>query len=71
MDWKAKVDLFEQLRREHEFGVGTGGASSMSTSPLRSALNATEVSGMITHSTRSTFATLPPANPLAGSERGT
>ena len=22
MDWKAKVDLFEQLRREHEFGVG-------------------------------------------------
>jgi transposase len=23
MDWKAKVDLFEQLRREHEFGVGT------------------------------------------------
>jgi hypothetical protein len=23
MDRKAKVDLFEQLRREHEFGVGT------------------------------------------------
>lgn len=23
MDWKAKVDLFEQLRREHEFGIGT------------------------------------------------
>ena len=23
MDWKAKVELFEQLRREHEFGVGT------------------------------------------------
>ena len=23
VDWKAKVDLFEQLRREHEFGVGT------------------------------------------------
>jgi transposase len=23
MDWRAKVDLFEQLRREHEFGVGT------------------------------------------------
>ncbi len=23
MDWKAKVDLFEQRRREHEFGVGT------------------------------------------------
>ena len=23
MDWKAKVDLFEQLRREHEFGSGT------------------------------------------------
>lgn len=23
MDWKAKVDLFEQLRREHEFGAGT------------------------------------------------
>ena len=23
MDWNARVDLFEQLRREHEFGVGT------------------------------------------------
>ncbi len=23
MDWKAEVDLFEQLRREHEFGIGT------------------------------------------------
>ena len=23
MDWNAKVDLFERLRREHEFGVGT------------------------------------------------
>ena len=23
MDWNAKVDLFEQLRQEHEFGVGT------------------------------------------------
>ena len=23
MDWKAKVEFFEQLRREHEFGVGT------------------------------------------------
>jgi hypothetical protein len=23
VDWKAKVDLFEQLRREHEFGIGT------------------------------------------------
>ena len=23
MDWRAKLDLFEQLRREHEFGVGT------------------------------------------------
>jgi predicted transcriptional regulator len=23
MDWKAKVELFEQLRREHEFGLGT------------------------------------------------
>ena len=23
LDWKAKVELFEQLRREHEFGVGT------------------------------------------------
>src|ERR1700710_2063861 len=23
VDWKAKVDLFEHLRREHEFGVGT------------------------------------------------
>jgi hypothetical protein len=23
VDWRAKVDLFEQLRREHEFGVGT------------------------------------------------
>jgi transposase len=23
VDWNAKVDLFEQLRREHEFGVGT------------------------------------------------
>ena len=22
-DWRAKVDLFEQLRREHEFGIGT------------------------------------------------
>ena len=22
MDWNAKVDLFEQLRWEHEFGVG-------------------------------------------------
>jgi transposase len=23
MDWRAKVDLFEQIRREYEFGVGT------------------------------------------------
>ena len=23
VDWRAKVDLFEQLRREHEFGIGT------------------------------------------------
>ena len=23
VDWKAKLELFEQLRREHEFGVGT------------------------------------------------
>jgi transposase len=23
VDWKAKVDLFEPLRREHEFGIGT------------------------------------------------
>ena len=23
LDWKAKVELFEQLRRQHEFGVGT------------------------------------------------
>jgi hypothetical protein len=23
VDWKAKVELFEQLRREHELGVGT------------------------------------------------
>lgn len=23
MDWNAKVELFEQLRREYEFGVGT------------------------------------------------
>ena len=23
MDWRAKVELFEQIRREYEFGVGT------------------------------------------------
>jgi hypothetical protein len=23
LDWRAKVDLFEQIRREYEFGVGT------------------------------------------------
>ena len=23
MDWSAKVELFEQIRREYEFGVGT------------------------------------------------
>ena len=23
MDWNARVELFEQLRREHEFGIGT------------------------------------------------
>src|SRR5437867_10367563 len=23
MDWRAKVELFEQLRREYEFGTGT------------------------------------------------
>ena len=23
VDWKARVELFEQLRQEHEFGVGT------------------------------------------------
>ena len=26
MDWKVKVDLFEQLRQEHEFGEGLIGA---------------------------------------------
>ena len=23
MDWRTKVELFEQIRREYEFGVGT------------------------------------------------
>ena len=23
MDWRAKVELFEQIRRDYEFGVGT------------------------------------------------
>ena len=23
MNWNARVDLFEQFRREHEFGIGT------------------------------------------------
>ena len=23
MDWRSKVELFEQIRREYEFGVGT------------------------------------------------
>jgi hypothetical protein len=23
LDWRAKVELFEQIRREYEFGVGT------------------------------------------------
>ena len=23
MDWSAKVELFEQIRREYEFGIGT------------------------------------------------
>ena len=23
VDWRAKVELFEQIRREHEFGIGT------------------------------------------------
>ena len=23
MDWRGKVELFEQIRREYEFGVGT------------------------------------------------
>jgi ActR/RegA family two-component response regulator len=23
MEWRAKVKLFEEIRREHEFGVGT------------------------------------------------
>lgn len=23
MDWRAKVELFEQIRREYKFGVGT------------------------------------------------
>jgi predicted secreted protein len=23
VDWRAKVDLFEQLRREHDVGIGT------------------------------------------------
>lgn len=23
MDWRAKVELFEEIRREYEFGVGT------------------------------------------------
>jgi predicted regulator of amino acid metabolism with ACT domain len=23
LDWRAKVELFEQIRREFEFGVGT------------------------------------------------
>ena len=23
MDWRAKVELFEQIRREYEFGIGT------------------------------------------------
>jgi hypothetical protein len=47
----------------------SGGASSISTSPRRSRLKATDESGVITHSTRSTFIGLPPAKPLAGSGR--
>jgi hypothetical protein len=23
LDWRAKVELFEQIRREYEFGIGT------------------------------------------------
>ncbi len=23
MEWRAKVELFEQIRREYEFGIGT------------------------------------------------
>ena len=23
MDWRAKVELFEEIRREYEFGIGT------------------------------------------------
>ena len=23
MDWRAKVEMFEEIRREYEFGVGT------------------------------------------------
>jgi hypothetical protein len=28
VDWRAKVDLFEQLRQEHEFGIDTATPSS-------------------------------------------
>ena len=42
-----------------------------SMSPDCSAFNAVCASGMVIHSTRSTFTTLPPAVQLAGSLRGT
>ena len=46
------------------------GCSTMSTSPATSALNCVCGSRMITHSTRSTFTTLPPVVPLGSSARG-
>ena len=36
MDWRAKVDLFEQLRREHEFGTKMiSGVAAKFGAPLR------------------------------------
>ena len=51
--------------------TSAGGFSHQSASPLFSAATFVIASGMYSHSTRSTFTTLPPEAQLGGSLRGT
>ena len=51
--------------------MSDGGCSYQSASPALSAAAAVATSGMYSHSTRSTLATLPPEAKLGGSRRGT
>ena len=71
--WKpylSRVSSFESLLAANIVTRSKGILSTKSTSPDCSAFTAVCASGILIHSTRSTFTTLPPDVQLGGSLRG-